>query len=120
MSSRAIPLTTHSAIEVLAAPLLIVAPFLLGFGGVAAAISLALGATLMGVALSTAADERSIPVSAHASLDYSLAILTILTGAVVGIATGEVVPTVFMVGFGAAHLALTATTRYSVRGARRA
>jgi len=117
MISRAIPLTAHSAIEVLAAPLLMAAPFLLGFGGWAGLACFALGAVLMGVAVSTAADQRSIPLSAHASLDYTLAAATIGIGLVVGIATGEAIATTFMVGFGAAHLALAASTRYSVRGA---
>jgi hypothetical protein len=117
MGSRGITLTAHSAIEVLAAPLLMAAPFLLGFGGAAGAASFAIGAVLMGVAVSTAAEARSIPLSAHASLDYTLAILTIVTGVAVGIAADEPLATAFMVGFGAAHLALAASTRYSVRGA---
>ena len=117
MSSRAIPLTAHSAVEALAAPLLMAAPLLLGFGGWAAVACFGLGAVLMGIALSTAADERSIPLRTHASLDRLLAAVTIGIGLVIGIATEEVIATVFMVGFGAAHLALAASTRYSVRGA---
>ncbi|HKG36472.1 MAG TPA: hypothetical protein VKA89_08555 [Solirubrobacterales bacterium] len=117
MISRGIPLTAHSAIEVLAAPLLMAAPFLLGFGGSAGLACFALGALLVGIAVSTAADERSIPLRTHASLDYALATLTVGIGLVVGIASGEEIATAFMVGFGAAHLALAASTRYSVRGA---
>jgi len=117
MTSRAIPLTAHSAIEIIAAPLLMAAPFFLGFGPTAGAITVALGATLMGLAISATGEQRTIPLSAHASFDYAVAALTIVTGLMVGIAGGEPLATAFLVGFGVAHLALTASTRYSVRGA---
>ena len=117
MTSRAIPLSAHSAIEIVGAPLLMAAPFFLGFGHMAGAISIALGATLMGLAISATGEQRTIPLSAHAGFDYAIAALTIVTGLVVGIAGGEPLATAFLVGFGVAHLALTASTRYSVRGA---
>ena len=74
---RAIPIEVHAALEVVAAPLLLVAPFLFGFGAVAGAISIALGVLLIGVA------------------------------------TDDFAATIFMVGFGSAHLGLAASTRYS-------
>ncbi len=117
MSLRAVSLSTHTVIEILAAPLLMAAPFFLGFGELAGGAALALGAMLMGLAISTATEDRSIPLSAHASFDYAIAVLTIFAGILVGIAGGEPVATAFLVGFGAAHMALTASTRFSARGA---
>ena len=117
MSTRAIPLSAHAAIEILAAPLLMAAPFFLDFGPAAGAITIALGTLLMGLAISTATEARTIPISAHAGFDYVIGMLTLITGVVIGIAGGEPIATAFLVGFGAAHLALTASTRYSARGA---
>lgn len=117
ISTRAVSLSTHTVIEILAAPLLMAAPFFLGFGELAGAVSLALGAVLMGLAISTATDERAIPLSAHASFDYAIAVLTLIAGVFVGIAGNEPLATAFLVGFGAAHMALTASTRFSARGA---
>jgi hypothetical protein len=117
MTSRAISLSAHSVVEILAAPLLMAAPFFLGFGHLAGAVTIALGAMLMGLAVSTASEERTISLSAHASFDYAIGMLTVLTGLLVGIAGGEPLATAFLVGFGAAHLALTASTRFSARGA---
>ncbi len=117
MTARAIPLSTHSVIEILAAPALIAAPFLIGFGALAGGLSVALGAVLMGLAISTATEERTIPLSAHASFDYAIAALTVLTGLAVGLFGQEPAATAFLVGFGTAHLVLTASTRFSARGA---
>ena len=111
---RAIPLNVHAALEVAAAPLLIVAPFALGFGYLVGAVSIALGILLIGLAVSVYGDaERgNLPLNAHAGLDYTLAIVTIAAGVVSGIA-GDYVATVFLVGFGSAHMALIASTRFS-------
>jgi hypothetical protein len=111
---RAIPIHVHAALEVAAAPLLIVAPFALGFGYLAGALSIALGISLIGLAVSVYgdADRGNVPLSAHAGLDYILAAATIAVGIVAGIA-GDYIATVFLVGFGSAHLALTASTRFS-------
>jgi hypothetical protein len=111
---RAIPIHVHAALEVAAAPLLIVAPFALGFGYVAGALSIALGISLLGLAVSIYGDgdRGNVPLSAHAGLDYILAAATIAVGILAGIA-GDYIATVFLVGFGSAHLALTASTRFS-------
>ena len=111
---RAISINVHAALEVAAAPLLIVAPFALGFGYLAGALSIALGIALIGLATSIYGDTArgSLPLSAHAGLDYTLAAITIAVGVLAGIA-GDYVATVFLVGFGSAHLALTASTRFS-------
>jgi hypothetical protein len=113
---RAIPLSVHGVIEILAAPALIAAPFLLGFSQGAGAISMALGVVLMGLALSTHGEQRSIPLSTHAGFDYAIGALAAIAGLAVGIG-GDALAAVFLVGFGTAHMALTASTRFSVRGA---
>jgi hypothetical protein len=111
---RAIPINVHAALEVAAAPLLIVAPFALGFDYVAGALSIGLGVLLIGLATSIYGDSTrgTVPLSAHAGLDYTLALVTIAAGVVAGIA-GDHVATIFLVGFGSAHMALTASTRFS-------
>ena len=55
---RAIPIHVHAALEVAAAPLLIVAPFALGFGYLAGALSIALGILLIGLATSVYGDAQ--------------------------------------------------------------
>jgi hypothetical protein len=111
---RAIPIHVHAALEVAAAPLLMVAPFLLGFGHVAGAVSILLGVLLLGLGTTVygEGDRGNLPLSAHAGLDYTLAAGTIAAGVVAGIA-GDGIATVFLVGFGSAHMALTASTRFS-------
>jgi hypothetical protein len=111
---RAIPIHVHAALEVIAAPLLMAAPFALGFDYLAGALSIALGILLIGLATSVYgdADRGNLPLTAHAGLDYTLAGATIAAGVIAGI-VGDYIATVFLVGFGSAHLALTASTRFS-------
>jgi hypothetical protein len=111
---RAVPIDVHAALEVLAAPLLIAAPFALGFSDLAGAMSIALGILLIGLATSVYGEggRGNLPLTAHAGLDYTLAAATIAAGAVAGVG-GDYIATVFLVGFGSAHLALTASTRFS-------
>jgi len=117
MTSRAIPHEAHTVIEIIAAPVLMAAAFVLGLGHSAAMITFILGALLMGLAISGVTETRAIPLSAHAGFDYVIATLTIFTGIAAGIAGAPPLATLFLVGFGAAHLALTASTRFSARGA---
>jgi len=112
---RAIPIHVHGALEVVAAPLLIVAPFALGFSVAAGVVSFALGVLMIGLALSVyggQGERGTLPLQAHAGFDLVLAVITIVLGIAVGLA-GDTVAAVFMVGFGSAHMALTASTRYS-------
>jgi hypothetical protein len=111
---RAIPINVHVALEVAAAPLLIVAPFALGFDYLAGALSIGLGVLLIGLATSVYGDSSrgNLPLSAHAGLDYTLAAATIAAGVVAGIG-GDYVATIFLVGFGSAHMVLTASTRFT-------
>jgi hypothetical protein len=118
MGTRTIPLSVHGAIEVIAAPAIMAAPFLLHFGQAATVIAVTLGALLMGLALQAEGPRRAVPLSAHAGFDYLLATSAALSGLAVGLATGEWYAAIFLVGVGAAMVALTASTRFSVaRGA---
>jgi hypothetical protein len=114
---RGIPLSIHGVIEILAASALIFAPFLLGFTAAAGAASMGLGAVLLGLALSTHAERRTVSLSAHAGFDYVIGFFALFLGIGFGIANGDLVATAFLVVFGLAHIALTASTRFSVRGA---
>lgn len=114
--TRAIPIHVHSAVEVIAAPALLAAPFVFGFSVGAGAVSIALGALLTGLALSIYGEGdrgAQLPLQAHAGFDYVIAAITIALGIAVGFAAGDFAAGVFMVGFGSAHLALTASTRYT-------
>ncbi len=115
---RAVPLPVHSAVEAIAAPAVMIIPFVLGFGLAATAISVAVGAILLGLALQADGPGRAVPLSAHAGFDYTIAAVAIGGGLAVGIATGDWNAGIFLVGVGAAIVALTASTRFSaVRGA---
>lgn len=113
---RAVPLAAHVAIVALAAPAIMAAPFLFGFGLVPTVISVALGALLLGLALQV--DGHGLPLSAQAGFEYALATVALAAGIGVGIAGGELAATVFLVGVGTALVSLTASTRFSY--ARRA
>lgn len=113
---RAIPIHVHGALEVVAGPLLLVAPFALGFSMAAGALSFALGVLLVGLAISIYGGDgqrANLPLTAHAGFDYVLAGATIVVGLLVGVLAGDLTAAIFLVGFGSAHLALTASTRYT-------
>ena len=110
---RGISFSAHSALEVAAAPAIMVVPFLLGFGQAAAVIAFALGVVLLGHALQIEGPRRVVSLSTHAGLDYVLAALAISAGLGIGVATGEWGAGAFLVGVGAAQGTLTAFTRFS-------
>jgi hypothetical protein len=110
---RAISVSIHSAIEVIAAPAIMAAPFLLDFGQAATVIAVTIGVLLLGLALQVEGPRRTVPLSAHASFDYLLAASASIGGLVVGLATGEWYAASFLVGVGAAMVVLTASTRFS-------
>ncbi len=113
-ASRSIPLAAHAAIETVAGPAIMAAPLLLGFGQTAAIVGFVIGALLLGLAIQAAGPRRTIPLSAHAGFDYTLAAVSVLAGLAIGIGTGEWVQGIFLVGVGVAQVALTASTRFSV------
>jgi hypothetical protein len=110
---RAIPLSIHGALEMIAAPAVMVAPFLLDFGQAATVATVLVGALLLGLALQAEAPQRTVPLSAHAGFDYMLAALAVLSGGAIGLIGDEWQAGIFLVGLGAAQVALTAATRFS-------
>ena len=117
-SFRAIPLSIHAGLESIAAPAIMVAPFLLGFGQAATVICVAIGVLLLGLALQIPGPTRSVPLAHHASFDYALAGFAAFSGLALGLITGAWESAVFLVGIGAALVAMTASTRFTApRGA---
>jgi small basic protein len=110
---RGIPISVHSALEVIAAPAIMVAPFLLGFGPAATTIAVLLGVVLLGLALQLEVPSRSMPLRAHASFDYMLALAAVFGGLAVGVIAEEWNAAVFLAGIGVAMVALTASTRFT-------
>src|SRR5262245_55523017 len=114
---RYVPLSVHGMLEVLFAPVIMAAPFVLGMGPAATVVCVLIGATMLGMSLSLV-DRQVIPLTAHAEIDYVIALFAAFAGLVIGAATGDVASTIFLVGVGVAQTALTASTRFSVpRGA---
>jgi hypothetical protein len=113
-SRTTIPFGAHAAIQTVAAPAVIAAPFLLGFGQAAGVVAFVFGVMLLGLALQAAGPRRTIPLSAYAGFEYTLAAFAMLGGFAVGLGTGEWNAGVFLVGSGAVLAALTASTRFSV------
>ena len=118
MSTRTLSVPTHGAVEVIVAPAIMVAPFLLGLGNVATVFAVVIGAVMLGSALSLVGERRSVPLSAHAGFDYAIAYVY-LAGAIAAAIAGDAAGTLFLVGVGAAQALLAATTRFSLapRGA---
>ena len=111
---KAIPLSTHGLLEMLAAPAVMAAPFVFGFGPAATVIAVGIGAVLLGLALQVESPGRTMPLSAHAGFDYTLAFVALVGGLAVGLATEEWIAATFLVGVGVAQVMLTAMTRFTV------
>ncbi len=108
-----IPLSAHGAVEIIMAPAIMAAPFVLGFGEAAAVVTVLVGALLLGLALQLEGPRRTIPLSAHAGFDYALAALAIATGLALALGPGAPRESIFLVGIGVAQVALTASTRFT-------
>ncbi len=117
MTAKPIGISVHNALVLATAPLLMVVPYLLTFSPGIGYLTFFLGAALMGVSLAGSSPKRPLPLSAHAGFDWAIGIAIFSIGLLAGIIGQDTVITSFLVGFGAAHLALTASTRYSARGA---
>ncbi len=112
----AIPVDVHVALELLAAPLLIVAPFALGFSVPAGILSIGLGVLLIGLATSAFGGQTgrgTLPLTAHANFDLIIGATTFAAGFLAGFAAGDYAAGLFLVGFASAHLGLAAITRYT-------
>lgn len=118
--ARLVPWIVHSAIEYAAAVLLVAAPFLFGFErDTAKWTSIALGVVVLLVAVVTRGPlgvTKNLPVSAHATLDYVLAVVLVLAPFVLGFA-GDKAAVTFFVLLGVAHAALSLLTRFPQKSA---
>ncbi|HYF25414.1 MAG TPA: hypothetical protein VD931_06715 [Baekduia sp.] len=117
---RLIPLQLHGALEMLAGLLLMAAPFLLGFEPAGTVVAVAVGAVVVGVALSSAGTDPAgarptLPVATHHALDHGLTLGLAGAAAVIAV-DGDLVAGASLALIAALLLALTATTRYSLRG----
>jgi hypothetical protein len=105
----------HGAVEYLAAALLIAAPFLFSFDSDAAtAVSIVVGVLVLIVTACTALPTgiiKSIPVQAHAVVDYVLAAVLIASPFLFGF-TDDGTATAFFIVLGVIHLLLTIATRF--------
>ena len=110
---RGISTSLHSAVEMIAAPAIMVAPFLLGFGPAATVLAVLYGVVLLGLALQLDSPARSLPLRAHAGFDYLIAVLAAIGGLAVGLVAGDWGAAVFLAGIGAAMSAMTASTRFT-------
>jgi len=117
MTTRPIGMSVHNALVLATAPLLMVVPYLLTFSPGVGYLTFFLGAALMGLALAGASPSRGLSLSARAGFDWAIGIAIFSVGVLAGVTGQDVLTTTFLVGFGAAHLALTASTRYCARGA---
>ncbi len=110
---RLISLSTHGAAELLLGVLTIAAPFVLGFGAGATVITVAVGALLVGLALS-AVDPASTSVAAHSRLDNLMA-LAVLAGALTLGLSRDAGAATLLFAVGLAQIGLNLTTRYTAR-----
>jgi hypothetical protein len=110
-----IPAFVHGVIEYLAAALFIAAPFLFGFDDdTATAVSIVVGVLVLAVTASTALPTgliKSIPVQAHAMIDYLLAAVLIAAPFVFGY-SDDGTATPFFIVLGVVHLLITIGTRF--------
>jgi ABC-type microcin C transport system permease subunit YejB len=115
---RLVPWIVHSAVEYAAAVLLLAAPFVFGFeSGAARWTSIALGVVVLLVAIlsrSPLGVTKSLPVSAHATLDYVLAVMLVLVPFILGFADDTPAVTFFVL-LGVAHAALSMLTAFPHR-----
>ena len=110
-----VPAFVHGVIEYLAAALFIAAPFLFGFDDdTATAVSIVAGVVILVLTASTALPTgliKSIPVQAHAVIDFALAAVLIAAPFVFGF-SDDGTATAFFIVLGVVHLLLTIATRF--------
>jgi VIT1/CCC1 family predicted Fe2+/Mn2+ transporter len=115
---RLVPWIVHSAVEYAAAVLFLLAPFLFGFDSETAKwTSIALGVLVLLVAVISRGKlgvTQSLPTSAHATLDYVLAVLLVLAPFVLGFADERAAVTFFVL-LGLAHAGLSLLTSFPLR-----
>lgn len=117
-AARLVPWVVHEAVEYGVAVLLLLAPWLFGFQDSAATwASVALGVVVLVVALISRGRLGATKVlswSAHATLDYVLAAVLVLSPFVLGFADDTSAVTFFVL-LGVAHAALSLLTAFPHR-----
>ena len=117
-----VPAFVHGVLEYLAAALFIAAPFLFSFDDdTATAVSIVVGVVLLVVTASTALPTgliKSIPVQAHAVIDFLLAAVLIAAPFLFGF-DDDGTATAFFIVLGVVHLLLTIATRFVSEGRSR-
>ena len=110
-----IPAFVHGILEYVAGALFIAAPFLLSFDSDSAtAVSIVAGVLILVIAASTAMTTgliKSIPVQAHAVIDFLLAAVLIASPFLFGF-SDDGTATAFFIVLGVVHLLLTIATRF--------
>jgi hypothetical protein len=110
-----VPAFAHGVIEYLAAALFIAAPFLFSFDDdTAMAVSIVVGVLLLALTASTALPTgliKSIPVQAHAVIDFLLAAALIAAPFLFGF-SDDGTATAFFIVLGVIHLLVTIATRF--------
>src|SRR4051794_20960968 len=110
-----VPAFVHGVVEYLAAALFIAAPFLLSFDDdTATAVSIVVGVLILIVTASTALPTgliKSIPVQAHAVIDFLLAAVLIAAPFLFGF-SDDGTATAFFIILGVVHLLMTIATRF--------
>jgi hypothetical protein len=116
-----IPAFVHGIIEYLIAALLIVAPFVADFeDDTATAVSIVAGVLVLAITASTAFPTgliKSIPVQAHAIIDYLIALVLIASPFLFGF-SDDGTATAFFIALGVLHLLITIGTRFVKEGVR--
>src|SRR5436190_3227439 len=110
---RLISLPTHAVLELVIGVAVLAAPFALGFGPAGLVVSVALGALIVGLALS-AAPETGTSVAAHFAYDRAVA-FGLVVGALALALADDSVAAVFLAGAAVAQTALNLITRYTAR-----
>jgi hypothetical protein len=117
-----VPAFVHGVIEYLAGALFIAAPFLFAFDAdTATAVSIVAGVVILVVTASTALPTgliKSIPVHAHAVIDFAMAAVLIAAPFLFGF-SDDGTATAFFIVLGVVHLLLTIATRFVSEAPRR-
>jgi hypothetical protein len=109
---KRLSLPTHAALELLAGIALMAVPFLLGFGVAGGVVSITAGVLLVGLALSGADGDGSLPLSAHQAFD--MAFVAGLAGGGLALAlSGDATAGLALAALAGFQLTLLALTRWT-------
>jgi hypothetical protein len=116
-----IPRLAHGLIEYVVGAFLIAAPFLLGYDDVdmALGVSIATGVIILVLAAITQGPTglvHQLPVSAHVTFDFLLAIFLIAAPFILGFADESAAARNLFIALGVAHLLISIGTRYRDAG----